>query len=734
MNETDLTAGDTDVAASAVAKVFLVMAVALYIGYFSHLSIDRWENMHCSLDYGHIDSASYNTSNGKFMYSNVDHVNYWSDHFAPILLVLTGYYIFSDGYWFTFIWQSLTIGLAGIPLFLIARHYLRNEWVALMIVIGYLVNGKLHYANLFDYHMISHEPLFLFGAFYAMITKRWRLYFLFGAALVACKEDSFILFALLGLYAALMEREYRKGIYTLVFCGLYAALVFKVAYPAFTGETEYGYASQYGWIGGALPEMIINFLKDPAGVFWRPMTWSDGNRERWLSLLLQYGFLPVFSPVGILMLLPPTMELYLAKRSQLVGLTHHYPLLIIPMWTLATVFALANIHKVFGQLEKTPLIASSVSRVAPVVRVVSGGVVIVYCIVILHYSLAGPFDFTISGVRIRMGGAGKPLLILFAAFFLYTISSTKSGIPALFGQRPGAKAVSLLAVYMIFVNLYMVKDYGALPVYSSWAGFITDQHREHAARARGVLEKIPYSASTLASQGPFTLLHHRPVTHLLRSLKWGIFKKMAFDYIVVDMKPNVEYMRPSQYAMTSEVLKLKNYGTVFEDDGVFVLKRGYDKKLDYERYIDYFTTSNAKQMPKIVGENARDESSPYGEVRKAVSGKTREGILVYGPYLSLVRGLYVGVFRMKIDRITDGPVAVIEVTSDYGKRVIARRTLNSGDFKEVGVWREFTAPINIADEKSDAVELRVLYLGHADLYVDWTRVDMPYEMFLKMTR
>jgi len=731
MNETGQTAGDTDIAVSSIAKVFLVVAVALYIVYFSHLSIDRWENMHCSLDYGHIDSACYNTSNGKFMYSNVDHVNYWSDHFAPILLVLAGYYIFSDGYWFTFIWQSLTIGLAGIPLFLIARHYLRNEWVALMIVIGYLVNGKLHYANLFDYHMISHEPLFLFGAFYAMITKRWRLYFLFGAALVVCKEDSFILFALLGLYAALIEREYRKGIYTLALCGVYAALVFKVAYPAFTGETEYGYAGQYGWPGGSLPEMVVNFLKDPAGVFWEPMTWSDGNRERWLSLLLQYGFLPIFSPVGILMLLPPTMELYLAKRSQLVGLTHHYPLLIIPMWTLATVFALANVRKILGRLENAPLVTSSLKTIAPVVTVVSGAVVVVYCIVILYYTLVGPFDFTISGVRISMGGAGKPLLILFAAFFLYTLSSTKPGIPASFGKT---RTVSLLAAYMILVNLYMVKDYGSLPVYSSWAGFITDQHREHSDRARSVLEKIPYNASTLASQGPFTVLHHRPVTHLLRSLEWGIFKEMAFDYIVVDMKPNVEYLRPSQYAMTSEALKLKNYGTVFENDGVFVLKRGHDKKLDYERYIDYFATSNADRMPGVVGEKVLDKSSSYGKVRKAALGKTREGFLAYGPYLSLVRGLYVGVFRMKIGRMADGPVAVIEVTSDYGKKVIARRTLSGGDFEEAGVWREFTAPINITDEKSDAVELRVFYLGQTDLYVDWTRIDMPYEMFMKMTR
>ncbi|VAX24692.1 hypothetical protein MNBD_NITROSPINAE03-608 [hydrothermal vent metagenome] len=716
---------------SRTARLLLFVSVILYLVWFSYLSIDRWDNLHASLDYAHIDSASYNTAHGKWMYSNVDHINFWADHFSPILLALTGYYLFSDGYWLTFIWQTLTIGLAAIPLFLIARHFLRSEPAAFLVALGYLVNGKLQYANIFDYHMMSHEPLFLFTAFYAMLHKRWGWYFACGALLVVCKEDAFILFALLGFYAAVVEREYKMAMFTWILCGAYAFVVFKIAYPYLTAQENYGYSDQYGWLGGSSIEKVIHLFSSPLEVLKEPLSWNENIWPRWRGLLWQYGFLPLLSFTGVIMILPPTAELYLAKRGPLISLTHHYPLLIVPMWTLATVFALSNIRNVALWLEEKPWRLNVPEKALKIFKWPSIAVMTVYAFIIVYFIIYGPFDFKVYGSRVYMDSAAKPLLIFYAVFFIYILGSKGAYVTRLMGDTLSLKVVMALALYIIGVNLYMVKDYGALPVYSSWTGVIKSQHRDHAGHVKNALETIPKQTSILASQGPFTHLAHRRQTHLFRGFDSINHLGIDFDYIVVDIKPNVESQRGMAHAHVAGLLLLKEYGVIDEEDGLFIFKRGADKKTDHKLYLKYAATLSARRMGDGPGRIVVDKTSPFGEARKATPGEDKPGIMAYGPYLTLPKGSYKAFFRMKADDNTESLIAVIEVTERQGKKILARRELGGLDFKDTGQWRTFEMAFVINNDKTPDVEARVHFIGETGVSVDMTKIEIPYRLFMK---
>ncbi|VAX19411.1 hypothetical protein MNBD_NITROSPINAE04-2207 [hydrothermal vent metagenome] len=716
---------------SGPARLLLGVSVILYLVWFSYLSIDRWDNLHASLDYAHIDSASYNTAHGKWMYSNVDHIDFWADHFSPILLVLSGYYLFSDGYWLTFIWQTLTIGLSAIPLFLIARHFLRSEPAAFLVALGYLVNGKLQYANIFDYHMMSHEPLFLFTAFYALLHKRWGWYFACGALLVVCKEDAFILFALLGFYAAVVEREYKMALFTWILCGAYAFIVFKIAYPYLTAQEHYGYSGQYGWLGRSLAEKVIHLFSSPLEVLKEPLSWNENIWPRWRGLLIQYGFLPFLSLTGVIMILPPTAELYLAKRGPVISLAYHYPLLIVPMWTLATVFALSNIRNVTLWLEEKWGSLSVPGKVLKIFKWLSIAVMTVYAIVIIYFIIYGSFDFKIYGSRVYMDSAAKPLLIFYAAFFVYVLCSSGGYVARLMGGSFSLKVVMALTIYLVGVNLYMAQDYGALPVYSSWIGVIKSQHRDHAGHVKNALKTIPAQASILASQGPFTHLAHRSQTHLFRGFDSINHLGIDFDYIVVDIKPNVESQRGMAHAHVAGLLLLKEYGVIDEEDGLFIFKRGADKKTDHKLYSKYVATSSARRMGTGPGRIVADKTSPFVEARKAEPGEDRPGIMAYGPYLTLAKGSYKAFFRMKADDNTGSTVAVIEVTARQGKKILAHRNLSGLDFKDTGQWRTFEMTFVIDNDKTTDVEARVHFAGETGISVDMTKIKIPYRLFIK---
>ena len=332
------------IAPSPLSRVILAILVILYTAWFTHHSLDRWSAMHTSLDFVHLDSAAYNTACGKFMFSNAKMINFWSEHISATLLVVSFFYLFSDSYWFIFFYQSASIGLAAIPLFILARHYLRDERMALLFAMGYLANGMIHKANLFDYHEYSHTGLFFFAALVAAIYGRWGWYAVFSVGILAVKEDGFVTLAGVGLYAAVACRAYRAAALTWLGLAAVAILEFGVVYPWLRQGEVYKYDSYYAWIGATTGDKISYVLGRPVEFISEALS-TPMRAAAWWNLLLGFGFLVLLSPLGAAMAFWPSMELFLSWYWGAHGLFYHYPLLILPMWTLAAVMGTANLGR-----------------------------------------------------------------------------------------------------------------------------------------------------------------------------------------------------------------------------------------------------------------------------------------------------------------------------------------------------------------------------------------------------
>lgn len=84
-------------------------------------------------------------------------------------------------------------------------------------------------------------------------------------------------------------------------------------------------------------------------------------------------------------------------------------------------------------------------------------VAVVYTLIIIYFLASGPFDFSLLGVRIRLGNLEKPLLILATAIGLFASISYESKKPS--PSLPGKLAPALIAVAVVLAYSSAISKY-----------------------------------------------------------------------------------------------------------------------------------------------------------------------------------------------------------------------------------------------------------------------------------
>lgn len=185
-------------------RVLVILAVALYTVYFGHTSLQRLAafRQH-GFDMGIFDQGIWLLSRFKDPFVTIMGVDLFGDHASYILLFFVPlYWIWPSAEWLL-IGQALALGLAAVPVFLIANHFLRNAWLAVLPAFAFLMMPALGWMNLENFHPDSFEvPLALF-ALYFLGRRRWRAYMIMVLLLLLVKEDVAFLVVPLGIYVGL---------------------------------------------------------------------------------------------------------------------------------------------------------------------------------------------------------------------------------------------------------------------------------------------------------------------------------------------------------------------------------------------------------------------------------------------------------------------------------------------------------------------------------------------------
>ena len=137
--------------------------------------------------------------------------NYLGIHTSLVLLLVAPIYALAPSTETLLVLQAMALGMAALPLFLLSRRILHNNWQGLLVAMLWLTHPAVAGANFYDFHPIAFSPLFLFTAVYFWWLQRWAPFWISIALLLSVKEELSIIVVLFGI-VTLMSGNRRRGL------------------------------------------------------------------------------------------------------------------------------------------------------------------------------------------------------------------------------------------------------------------------------------------------------------------------------------------------------------------------------------------------------------------------------------------------------------------------------------------------------------------------------------------
>src|SRR5438270_124724 len=152
------------------ARALVAAAIGTYVVLFTYWT---WRNHDGfgtqAFDLGLYDQGVWLLSQLKRPFVTLMGRHLFGDHTSFILLPLALVYRIYPSAKVLLVTQSTALGVAALPLFLIARQKLRNERLAAYLAVAFLLHPALGFLNLEQFHPdVYVVPLFLFAVWFML--------------------------------------------------------------------------------------------------------------------------------------------------------------------------------------------------------------------------------------------------------------------------------------------------------------------------------------------------------------------------------------------------------------------------------------------------------------------------------------------------------------------------------------------------------------------------------------
>jgi len=275
----------------------------------------------------------------------------WSDkvqaalfegHFQPITLFYTLLYEIAETPFLPYLAETVALASGAVPLFLIARRVLVDDFLAALVSSAYLFYPALHFNDILGFHPDHVHLVALLWAFYfAQIEKHWAMA---GALLLACSgsEQWIPGVAFFGLYLAFGQKKWLLG--GAVFVSAISLFIFLLWYlmPHFnslsSGQAVFvAQGSSYSNLASGNFVALAKGLLSPYKIFFL------------FFLLGPLLFLPAIAVPVFLVALPDLAKTLLSEEALHHAVEGHYTLGMIAVFFVAYVHALGTLRGKWGQ-------------------------------------------------------------------------------------------------------------------------------------------------------------------------------------------------------------------------------------------------------------------------------------------------------------------------------------------------------------------------------------------------
>lgn len=308
--------------------IFIYVFIFSYICFLKYYSFGYYD-----WDFASDISVLWNSVHGRLFYhSFLDQIIFFGHLYFIIILIIPIYAIFQHPLTPLFL-QSIFLGLAAYPLYILARAKLNNMF-ALAISLAYLLYPSLGYINLFETHFEIYEIFFLFFALYYFEKENFTKFIIFTLLAIACKENVSLVVFMLGFYALVRKRSKKWILVPSLLGVLWFFLAIKVVIPYFAKDSAklyqggFIFSLYYRHLGSNIADIIKTIIMHPIGVVKYAFTYQKILYV--FHLFLPTGFLGILNPAALLITLPIFMQNLLSGAPTHSAIQYQYVALLIP--------------------------------------------------------------------------------------------------------------------------------------------------------------------------------------------------------------------------------------------------------------------------------------------------------------------------------------------------------------------------------------------------------------------
>ena len=311
---------------------------ALYALFFSRLAITNHHALNTSIaDLGYYDNIFHQSIHGRPLGCSYMPGGYhWAGHFDPILVLLSPLYLLYPRAELLLVLQSVWLGSAVLPLYLLAQHKLGSRVLALALAVCFALYPALHGVNLYDFHSLALVVPLLPWLVLFLEQERPRAYFVTLAALLLVREDVALLLCFVGVYAILRggRPSTTLGWITIGVSLVYFRAVKTLIMPSgdLLNSGGVSFADYYAELmphGAGMWGFLTTLATNPVFVLERVLT--EPKLLYVAQLMLPLAFVPLLARPGRVTLLYGFAVTLLASRAQLHSIYFQYSCLIFPL-------------------------------------------------------------------------------------------------------------------------------------------------------------------------------------------------------------------------------------------------------------------------------------------------------------------------------------------------------------------------------------------------------------------
>jgi len=328
-----------------VYLVVVLLGASAYAAYTGYWTVIHHRQIQTSaFDLGIYDNLMYNALTGHPFYSPVlfgpgDPRSYVAGHAEYAMMLFVPFYALRPGPETLLIIQSVVLGFAAVPLYLLASVY-ASRFVAVLIAFSYLMFAPLHGPHFYDFHWLPLGIFFHFWLFYAIARKKiwWTLLALL--ATLAVREDVAVGIAFLGLFLFVTGARVRLGAsMALLSAAWFGVNKFILMPMGGSWWFENMYHGLFADGVSSYASLFKTLLTNPAYTLASILT--DDKLFYILHMLVPLAFLPVQRLAFVLLFIPGAVfTVLLTGKTPMINIAFQYTAHWIPYLFLTSILGI----------------------------------------------------------------------------------------------------------------------------------------------------------------------------------------------------------------------------------------------------------------------------------------------------------------------------------------------------------------------------------------------------------